>query len=38
LTMNNDRLAALLTPLAVVFMKSSSPQYCLASRKLNSMV
>ena len=37
LTMNNERFAALVTPVGVTCMKSSSPQYCLASRKLNSI-
>src|SRR5262245_44852863 len=35
--MNSDRFAALVTPVGVMFMKSSKPQYCLASRKLNSI-
>ena len=37
LTMNKDRLAALVTAVSDTFMKSSGPQYCLASRKLNSI-
>jgi len=37
LTMHNDKCAALVTPVGVTFMKSSKPQYCLASRKLNSI-
>src|SRR6266852_6371176 len=36
LTMNNDRFAALMTPVGVTFMKASKPPYCLASRKLHS--
>ena len=35
--MKNDRLAALVTAVSLTFMKSSKPQYCLASRKLNSI-
>src|SRR2546426_11687803 len=33
LTMNMARLALLYTGLSLTFMKSSSPQYCFASRK-----
>jgi len=36
-TMNIEKLAALPTCVAPTFMKSSNPQCCLASRKLNSI-
>ena len=35
--MNKDKLAALVTAVGLTFMKSSRPQNCLASRKLNSI-
>jgi hypothetical protein len=37
LTMNKDRCAAFVTAVSVTFMKSAKPQYCLASRTLNSI-
>ncbi len=37
LTMHMAKFAALLTAVGVIFMKSSSPKCCLASRKLNSI-
>jgi hypothetical protein len=38
LSMNNARLRALVSGISLTFMKSSRPQNCLASLKLNSMV
>jgi hypothetical protein len=37
LTIKNDMLAALVTAVGVTFIKSSKPQNCLASLKLNSI-
>src|SRR2546429_9825952 len=36
-TVSHDKFAAFVTPVGVTFMKSSRPQYCLASLKLNSI-